>query len=99
MSFRSIFGSLRILRRRSNEVGRPGLTIWADAGERAATTLQVRIRDEAYCDEQCDAEAEKDLEEALRDGLDDRDLPLVKKALRNVRRSKAAAQRIGEVAS
>ena len=44
----SVLGAFRILRKRAHEVGRPALTVWADAGERAAAAVQAKVRDESH---------------------------------------------------
>lgn len=89
LSFATIFGSLRILRRRAVEVGQPGLAGWADAGERAAVCVQASVRDQAHQAEVGALGIETSLREILADG---------KVTPAEVRRLKGLAPRVRSVA-
>lgn len=47
-AYRRVIGSFRLLRRRTAEVGHPGLSVWTDCGERAAVEVGVSVRDGAH---------------------------------------------------
>ena len=64
----SVLGAFRILRKRSHEVGRPGLAVWADAGERAAVAMQAKVRDESHRAEIGALSLEQELKEIIADG-------------------------------
>lgn len=101
MSFRAIFGAFRVLRRRSAEVGQPGLMVWTDAGERAARLAANTVRDAAHKDETLDREAAREIAAGLAglaDGrVDATDLAHLAKAARLTQQSAEIAHDIGEV--
>lgn len=70
---RQVLGSLRILSRRSREVGRPGLATWADAGEAAALAVAVIVRDTAHRAELRSLSLADELDVMLADGVIDLD--------------------------
>lgn len=67
-AWKQIRGAFRILRRRSIEVGQPGLRIWSDAGERATEQLGNALRDTAHRAECSVVIMRTDLLEMLADG-------------------------------
>ncbi len=67
-TFRHVVGSFRIIRRRAVEVSRPGLAMWADAGERAAVGVSTRVRDTAHRAEVTAREIVAKLRRILADG-------------------------------
>lgn len=66
--FSGVFGAFRVLRRRSRELSQPGLTIWADAGERAAKAVQTAVRDGAHVVEVKALSLEEEIKAMLADG-------------------------------
>lgn len=72
-SFRGVVGAFTVLRRRARELSQPGLTIWADAGERAAKALQAEVRDGAHVIETKGLSLEEELRAILADGTVDAD--------------------------
>lgn len=67
-SFAGVVGAFRVLRRRARELSQPGLSIWADAGERAAKSLQTAVRDGAHVVETKALSLEEELKAILADG-------------------------------
>lgn len=100
LSYRSIVGAFRILRRRAVAAGFPGLKVWADAGELAATQVGTRVATLAHADEVADLEAARAIDAGLaglRDGrADPADLAHFERAASLTRRSAALAHDIGE---
>lgn len=72
-AFTGVVGAFRVLRRRARELSQPGLTIWADAGERAAKSLQTAVRDGAHVVETKALSLEEELKAILADGTIDAD--------------------------
>lgn len=57
-----------MLGRRSVEVGRPGLATWSDAGESAASSVRVDVRDTAHRGETRALSLAEELKVMLEDG-------------------------------
>lgn len=72
-SLRDVLGSLRILRRRADEVGQPGLATWARAGEAAAVQIADTVRSDAYSAETRALSLAQELEAITADGVITRD--------------------------
>lgn len=72
-SLRNVLGSLRILRRRADEVGQPGLATWARAGEVAAVGVAASVRDTAYRAETGALSLAAELDAMTADGVITRD--------------------------
>lgn len=68
MPLHPVIGSLRILHRRSAEVGQPGLGLWAEAGEQAALAVSTKITALAHANESEEVELERELAAILADG-------------------------------
>lgn len=101
MNFLAVIGSFRILRRRAVEVDRPGLSMWAEQGERSARLAANTVRDKVHADEVCDHEAAKHIEAGLaglKDGrVDPADVAHFEAAARLTKRSADLAHEAGEV--
>lgn len=67
-SFRHVLGSLRILKRRSTELGQPGLAVWTRAGEAVAHDVSRTVSALAHQNE-C---TQRELADRIRDIVADR---------------------------
>jgi hypothetical protein len=88
--FRTIVGALALLRRRCREVGRPGLTVYAEAGTLAAKSVGERVRAAAHANEVDEGALGQELQAMLADGKIDRE------ELRRLRRAPARLHRCAE---
>lgn len=96
-TFRQILGAFRLVRRRAVEVERPGLAIWAEAGERAAEGIGAQVRDTAHRAEVEADEVEQTLKEILADGkVTPADLQKLKRLPGRVHRVAEECHDVGE---
>jgi len=72
-TLRAVRGVFELLRQRCRAVGQPGLTVYADAGELAAESVGVGIRNKAHANECSEKSLAAELQEMLADGTIDRD--------------------------
>lgn len=100
MSMAQVLGAFRILRRRADKAGAPGLTLWADVGERAAASVGSEVAKAAHAAEVHDLEAQRALAAGiagLADGTaDPEDLAHLHRAARLVAKSAELDHDIGE---
>lgn len=95
-----VIGAFRILRRRAVEVDRPGLAMWADAGERAAGEVKAAVRDGAHAAESGALAVESELRAMLADGkISGAELERLQRLPARAHRVAEKCHDVGEVAS
>jgi hypothetical protein len=98
-ALRSILGAFRITRRRALEAGQPGITVWTDAGERAAQEVGRAVVDLAHRNECAEHEAARRLREMVADGkIDPQELAELQRLPANLEACAERDHDIGEIA-
>lgn len=99
-AMKSIFGAFRMLRRRANELGQPGLSIWTDAGERAAGEVGAAVRDLSHRAETRSISLADEIRGMVADGsIDAAELKRLRVAPDRLRQVADDCHDIGEVVS
>ena len=99
-ALRRVLGSFRLLRRRTAEVGQPGLQIWADCGTRAALDVQTSVRAGAHRAEVGALAVEGALRDVLSDGrVTPSEIARLKRLLPQTHRLAEGCHDLGEVVS
>ncbi len=99
-TMRSVRGAFALLRRRAVALRQPGLTVWTEAGDRAAAGVGAAIRDGAHRAEVGAGEVERTLAAVLADGkISPGEIKQLFAVKRQVGRVAAECHDLGEVAS